>query len=197
MKLKKINRDKLYFTSDPHLHHKNIIEYCNRPYNDIIVHDTSLILNWNNKVPKDADVIVGGDFIFTSSLEHLKDLVNTLNGTIHLILGNHDYRNRLDRNSVKEIFSGRVYDVATLEVDDDELEDGKMTLFISHYPHMFWQRNTVHLHGHVHSGPNSTASEVVPFHPYRYDIGVDNNNYEPISYHELKVILTKRQLRNE
>lgn len=47
-------------------------------------------------------------------------------------------------------------------------------------------------HGHVHSGKLSTSREVCKFNPLRYDIGVDNNNFKPISYEEIKIIITKQ-----
>lgn len=173
--------DKLFFTSDTHFFHANIIKYCNRPFESVEDQNEQLIDNWNRIVPKDGTVIVAGDFIQSSSIDNLKYLINQLNGTIHLVMGNHDYQNRLDRTIIKEIFNNRVYDVLNLKIPDGE------EFFISHYPHMYWPRNTYHLHGHVHSGPKSASSELVPFHYKRYDIGVDNNDYQPISYNDLMV----------
>ena len=72
-----------------------------------------------------------------------------------------------------------------------------MKFHINHYPCEFWTRGAVHLHGHIHSGKNSTSSEVLSFKPLRYDIGVDNNNYKPISYDEIKVIITKQTLNGQ
>lgn len=105
-----------------------------------------------------------------------------------------DYKNRLDRPIFKTIFAD-VQDIYYFTVEDGELEQNHMSIMICHYPIMFWRPGYVMLHGHVHSGPNSTAKDKVPFHPLRYDIGVDANNYKPISYHELKVILTKQSMK--
>jgi calcineurin-like phosphoesterase family protein len=150
-----------------------------------------LIKNWNEVVPKDGVVFHAGDFAFTGNINWIRELTNKLNGRIYLILGNHDYKSRLDREVFKGIFED-VMDVAHFTVKDDEIEEGYLNFFISHYPHMFWKKGFLHLHGHTHSGPNSTASEIVPEHPRRYDIGVDNNNYKPISYNELKILFTKK-----
>lgn len=41
------------------------------------------------------------------------------------------------------------------------------------------------LFGHVHSGPNGTgidADRLKYLFPTQYDVGVDNNNYIPVSY---------------
>lgn len=177
--------EKIFFSSDHHFHHSNIIQFCHRPWGDVRTMDEAMIQLWNETVPKDGIVFHLGDLIFTANLLYVEQLVNRLNGTIHLIYGNHCLQNRLDRDNAKQIFSYRTYDVVELTVRDDKLTGGHINFFMSHYPHLFWHRGSYHLHGHVHGGPLSTANEVVPFHPMRYDIGVDNNNYKPISYFEL------------
>lgn len=191
MRLTIENKEKLYFSSDHHFHHKNIIEFCNRPWGDSRTMDEAMIVLWNQTVPPDGIVFYAGDFIFTGNLLYVEELVKRLNGTIHLIYGNHDYQNKLDRTVAKEIFDNRTYDVVELTVKDESLSAKHINFFISHYPHMYWHRGSYHLYGHVHGGPESTANEKVPFHFMRYDIGVDNNNYKPISYFELLDIFNK------
>lgn len=194
MRIKNTDKSKLFFISDPHFHHTNVIEYCNRPWGDIKTHDEALVQNWNRVVPKDGEVICGGDFIWTGNIDWIKSIVEKLNGKIHLILGNHDYQNKLDREIFKSIFAS-VSDMIYLQVKDEDTSSGHMNFIISHYPMMYWRRGYYHLHGHVHSGERSTASEKVPFHPMRYDIGVDNNNYRPISYYELNEIFEQQMLK--
>jgi calcineurin-like phosphoesterase family protein len=190
----KFNKDKLWFTSDLHLYHKNITQYCNRPFLTRIEAMNDMLINrWNEVVKEDDDVIIAGDFIFTSSIELIKSTLERLNGRKWLVYGNHDYQNRLDRDSVKELFYN-TSDALDFKVDDDEMEDGYTKFHITHYPCEFWTRGAIHLHGHVHSGPQSNASEKLTFKPMRYDIGVDNNNYYPISYENIKIIITKQLL---
>jgi len=188
------NKDKLFFTSDTHFHHANIIEFCNRPFGDAGIMEFAMIENWNKVVPKDGVVFHAGDFAMTSRIDYIKEVVGRLNGKIYLTLGNHDFQNRFDRKVIRDIFH-QTDDMFYLTVQDDELESKKVNFQICHYPLLYWPRNYFMLHGHVHSGPYSVASEKVPFHPMRYDIGCDNNNFTPISYHQLKVILTKNSMK--
>jgi len=177
-----------------HFHHKNIIEYCNRPFGDEGIMDIALITNWNKVVPKDGIVFHAGDFAMTARIDYIKSIVSQLNGKIYLTLGNHCYQNRFDRQVVRDIFY-QTDDMFYLTVQDNELEGGHVNFQICHYPLLYWGRGSYMLHGHVHSGPTSTANEVVPFHPMRYDIGVDNNEFTPISYHQLKVLFTKYAMK--
>lgn len=51
----------VYFTSDLHLGHENVIKLCNRPFDSIEEMDEALIRNWNRKVTNGDTVYVLGD----------------------------------------------------------------------------------------------------------------------------------------
>jgi calcineurin-like phosphoesterase family protein len=76
------------------------------------------------------------------------------------------------------------------QVEDDELVE-PLKFHISHYPCEFWTRGAIHLHGHMHSRKNNTNNEVLDYKPMRYDIGVDNWEYKPVSYNEIKHLMLK------
>ena len=78
-----------FFTSDLHFGHVNIIQFCGRPARDIDEMHDIIIDNWNNTVGVDDEVWVLGDFALGKIRETLP-LVGLLNGTKHLIAGNHD-----------------------------------------------------------------------------------------------------------
>lgn len=195
MKIKyKFNKDKLFFTADNHFYHENIIKYCNRPFDDVEEMNEALIYNWNNTIKKDDDVIIGGDFIHSGNLQIVHALLDRLNGDKWLTFGNHDYQNKFERDEICKRFNYHCWDAMDFSVEDDEVEDGYLKFHVSHFPCEYWTRGAIHLHGHIHSGPLSTSIEKVNFKPTRLDIGVDNHNYFPISYEQVKVIITRQVL---
>ena len=76
----------IFFTSDLHFGHKNILKYCNRPWNSVEEMDEGLIQNWNNTVGKDDIIFNLGDFAFASN-QRWRELISRLNGKHYLILG--------------------------------------------------------------------------------------------------------------
>lgn len=211
-------KDKLFFTSDLHFYHKNAIEYCSRPFekgqqyinnngtkitfsSGIDAMHTIMIDNWNYNIKhKDDIVFILGDFAFTGNIEKIKELLDQLNGTKYLIFGNHDYQNRFDRDSIKELFKG-TYDILDIKIYDDEIEDGYQWINMCHYPIESWSKRSkgsFMLHGHIHSGPYSTSEDKdLRFFPNRYDVGVDNNDFTPLSYQDVKTIITRQNLQNK
>jgi len=49
---------KIFITADHHFHHKNIIEYCKRPFKTVEEMDNVMTEKWNRKVGKDDDAKV-------------------------------------------------------------------------------------------------------------------------------------------
>ena len=54
----------VFFTSDTHFGHENILKFCNRPFSSIEDHDLALINNWNSVIGNDDTVFHLGDFCF-------------------------------------------------------------------------------------------------------------------------------------
>ena len=79
-----------FLTSDLHLEHKNIIEYCNRPFDSVEEMNQTLIENWNQKVRHDDVVFFIGDLDVYGEEDQLRDWFEKLNGRVVFIEGNHD-----------------------------------------------------------------------------------------------------------
>jgi calcineurin-like phosphoesterase family protein len=79
----------IFFTSDTHFGHHNIIKYCGRPFKDANDMNESFIRNWNSVVGVDDDVYHLGDVSFMSKQQTI-NIIKKLNGRIYLVSGNHD-----------------------------------------------------------------------------------------------------------
>ena len=79
----------VFFTSDLHLGHRNIIRLCNRPFSSIDEMDEYLIEKWNKKVTNADTVYILGDLMFRNE-KPPEEYLRQLRGKKHLIIGNHD-----------------------------------------------------------------------------------------------------------
>lgn len=181
---------KVFFTSDTHFGHQNIIRFCNRPCATIAEHDQALIDNWNDTVPEDAVVFHLGDFCYKAggfpTIQHLNGL---LHGQIVLIRGNHDPDTRKPQNlrKLQHLFAG-VYDQLEIEVDGQRIIMNHYPLLT--WPHAYGQHPTWQLFGHVHLRKGITGSDAFIVEqccrPTQYEVGVDLNGYRPVSFHQLQ-----------
>ncbi len=78
-----------YFTGDQHFGHKNIIEYCGRPFHSVSEMNTALVANWNSVVGHNDTVHVLGD-VAMGRREESMPLIGQLTGHKILYPGNHD-----------------------------------------------------------------------------------------------------------
>jgi len=186
--------DKLYFTSDTHFYHNNIIEYANRPFGSIEEMNGALIRNWNKVVPEDGIVFHLGDFCFGSA-DKWWPIISQLHGSIYLILGNHDMRNA--KGSFMEYFI-EVSQQMSISIDGQ-------AIVLNHNPFLCFggaYRSTWQLFGHVHSGPRSRNNgkddgRLKYLFPSQYDVGVDNNDYRPVSYFQVREIIRNQMSKWE
>ncbi len=182
----------IWFTSDTHFGHNNIIKFCKRPWKKAEEMDEALIELWNSVVKHDDIVFHLGDFAFATN-GRWKELIDRLNGHIHLILGNHDVV-RWPGDKIMELFECVSHQMI-LKIDG-------RTVYLNHYPYLCfggtWRepKSAVYqLFGHVHSNPNCGGMDtdrLVNLFPYQYDVGVDNNNYTPISWQQVQEIIQKQ-----
>lgn len=183
----KFEENRFFFTSNTHFNHTNIIRYCNRPFKNVKEMNETLIFNWNNVIGTDDFVFHLGDFCLGSSIDWSK-LLDRLNGKIYLILGNHDL------NNLKQDFMCKFEKV----VMQMHIQVGKQKIYLNHYPFLCYggaYNNTWQLFGHVHTSQNHKGkdnSRLNILFPTQYDVGVDNNNYTPISFAKVKEIIEKQ-----
>lgn len=80
---------RVFFTADQHFGHRNIIDFCDRPFKDVDHMNEMLIKNWNDTVAPEDTVFVLGDFAM-GKIYTTVQLARLLNGTKILVTGNHD-----------------------------------------------------------------------------------------------------------
>jgi calcineurin-like phosphoesterase family protein len=178
----------LWFTSDLHLGHKNVIKFCDRPFADVKEMSEKIIENWNNIVNDDDIVFILGDVFWFNDSQTIKKILNRLKGIIYIIPGNHDdfssYHRVVDDprfilcNDVVQVF---------LETEDNRYDKKITELWLSHYPMMTWpHRNlgAINLFGHIHSKIDKTegVDQDLPLHYNQCDVGCDYWDYKPVMF---------------
>jgi len=155
-----------YFTSDLHFGHRNVIRYCNRPFDTVAEMNAEIIENWNNVVTDKDRVFVVGDVALCRT-EEAKGYITQLNGHKICIRGNHDGH---EKHMLKVGFDEFHYSL------DYEMPDGRIAL-LNHYPiprDLFSEYDLL-IHGHIHHGPRvrgqrlNVSCEIWDFSPVSVD----------------------------
>jgi calcineurin-like phosphoesterase family protein len=164
---------KTFVTSDTHFDHDRICEFAKRPWANVDEMNEALILKWNAKIQPNDEVFHLGDFSFTRKKERLEELTGRLHGRKYLILGNHD-----------DLFKDGVpaYGFQTVKrYHELKGRHGIPMIVMFHYAQRVWNRShhgTWQLYGHSHGDLPETLS-------LAFDVGVDSNNYAPLSMAEI------------
>lgn len=166
----------IYFWSDTHFGHANVIKFCRRPYADVDSMNEGLIQRWNHKVRPSDTIYVVGDFAFNKTASRVFD---RLNGHKHLVKGNHDEHNPDVTKQPWESIS----DILTVR-------DNGRKIIACHYPMETWKnagKGYMHVHGHSHGSLKRTI-------PHRLDVGCDVWQY-PLSFDFLWDLFSKQDFR--
>lgn len=176
----------IWFTSDEHHGHSNIIEYSKRPFRDA-AEMTEELVRRHNAVVRDGDVVWHlGDFALDERI--VPKVLSRLLGTHRLVMGNHDKCHPSRSRSRKFLaayerwgFSGifeRVevsgFAVCHLPYAGDHTEEERFSR---------WRpadEGRWLLHGHVHEAWRVRGRQI--------NVGVDQWAYAPVSLDELLAI---------
>lgn len=159
---------KYFFTADEHYGHKNIIKYCDRPFNNVDEMNEELIRRHNEVVGPDDTVFHIGDFALAKDAEKY---IRRLTGTHYFIRGSHDYW-------MTEPDIG--HEIMELQVDT-------IHITLCHYAMRVWPRshyNSWQLYGHSHGKLKPVGKQM--------DVGVDTNNFYPYEFKFIKDIMEKK-----
>ena len=156
-----------FFIADEHLGHKNIIKYSNRPFSSVHEMNQEIIDRYNSVVGEKDIVVHAGDFTLEKDASKY---IRQLKGNHIFIKGSHD--KWLGRNHPIQIWEKKI--------------EGQY-LVVCHYCMKVWPRsqyNSWLLYGHSHGR--------LPPEGKSWDISVDNNDFYPLSFEQIKEIMDKR-----
>ena len=163
----------VWFTADTHFSHDNIIKYCSRPFKNVKEMNTKIIENWNSVVGEHDTVYHLGDFVFTKFETEIQMLTKHLKGHIHLMLGNHDHLLRHHKHLWNYF--------ASVSDSYKEIKYAKQSMTLCHYALRVWNKSHYgawNLYGHSHGTLEGLKNQM--------DVGVDCNNFTPISFDQIR-----------
>ena len=199
----KLDKGRVFFTSDTHYGHTNICrgvtnwrdENGNVPADQ--TRDFETLEQMNDKIVESINSVVGeddtlfhlGDWSF-GGFENIEEFRNRIVcKNIHLVLGNHDHHIERNKGDIQRLFSS-VNQYLRLQVSvypGTKLYAGEVDLVMMHYPIASWHNmndGVIHLHGHVHLPSDKKLSQGKAM-----DVGVDGNNMMPYSLGQIIKIM--------
>ena len=133
---------KIFYISDLHFGHANILKYDDRPWFNVADMDKAMIENWNSVVTNEDTVYILGDIAWYDT-DKIIAIFDQLNGQKVLVKGNHD---RCHDNRLRAKF---------LKITDYlEIKDSDRNVILCHYPIPCFKNHFYgwyHLYGHVHN----------------------------------------------
>lgn len=156
-------------------HNKEFL-YGPRGFNSIEAHDEEIIKKWNSIVSPEDEVYHLGDVMLGDNEKGIQYL-KSLNGKIHIILGNHDTDNRI-----------KLYETCPNIVSIEfatRIKSGEYVFFLSHYPTCVGipedQKKMWCLCGHMH-----TQDKYIDMKKKCYHVELECHNNYPIEIEEIK-----------
>lgn len=179
--------EKTFFTSDNHFNHENIIKFCFRGYgsyeerkNNPELHFKSIgemneimVQRWNEVVGPTDTVYVLGDFAMGDKYKSV-EYFNRLNGTKHLVLGNHDCN-----NFVKKVVHPAILEMGFASITEELYAkiDGR-NVWMAHIPYGYNNDNRNYLREKVKPGFSLKKDVILSGHVHD---GWIINNYNSIN----------------
>lgn len=192
------------FTSDTHFYHRNIIEYCDRPFRtldgqpDFLAMNEELVRRWNARVKPEDTVYHLGDFGFGRDCtpERLSEIRKRLNGRMVLIRGNHDHKPSkwIDHRRGDQIFDEMVYmdKIYMCHVPPGDVPEGRhingkeidpiSVVFCGHVHETFGEMHLTATRYKDGSLPETHEFQAI-------NVGVDVRDFAPVTLDDLKITL--------
>jgi len=186
--MKTKNNRQYWFISDIHVDHTNVLHLSKRPFKNVQEMEQTIIENINKVVRPNDVLILVGDVSLGKKESWVRFLSALTTKNVILVKGNHDRWQSIPK------------DMLLMIVEQMVIRMHGFLFVVSHYPYRcsawraFWRR--LHpsvlspkrprdtglwlLHGHDHR-----TSRLVHYHPRMISVGVDANDFKPISGEEI------------
>lgn len=196
----------IWFTSDTHFYHFNVIGYCDRPFRTVEEMNEIMAKKWNEVVAPEDTVYFLGDF--SLAIRPVELYTNRLNGRKIMIMGNHDWCHPYNKKSKGEEKRRNVYKMyydygwKELHLFQTLAITETTTVNLCHMPYRgdvesdkysafrLEDDGKVLLCGHVHE---KWATKRTPKGTLMINVGVDVRGFKPISIQEISTIIKESE----
>lgn len=172
----------VWFTSDHHFGHANILKFTGfdgkfiRPeFSSVEEMDEIMAERWNSLIKPQDKVYHLGDFSFLNENKSIK-MVKRLNGKKRIVLGNHD--------KLGAMFYAKHFEKV---LGSKKTTIHELNLILTHWPIQkseFIEDNWYVVHGHIHTNLTKKSGFI--------NVCVEHTNYYPINAEELKKLHDKQ-----
>lgn len=161
----------MFFSSDHHFHHRNILAYENRPFRSMDEMHDAMIDEWNAHVKEGHSVFYLGDFCLGKWRSDYDYALSQMNGDVwNWMRGNHDV-SVAKLNTLARVFATKAMIIPIHDIGG---------VLLTHKPQYDYDTDAIalNIHGHIHTrGGRDVIYEKdgrIFFH-----VGVDANNFKP------------------
>lgn len=182
------NKQRIFFSSDYHFGHKNVIKFANRPFASVEEMNEEMINRHNSVVRANDLLYIIGDFSFLP-VDKTVEILKRMKGAKIFVPGNHDkVMNHQDvRNCFQHFYP---YDChPQIKIEDASAIGGYQTIVLNHFAMKVWNKSahrSFHLYGHSHGSMPDDINSL------SMDVGVDCWDYYPVSYEQVKLAMSKK-----
>lgn len=202
-----MNNYKMWFCSDLHFNHLNILKFQKERREAMGItddmsdteklhkHNEWIINMWNMTVKKEDHIYILGDVSFGTT-EETRKILERLKGHKHLIIGNHDKSCRGLENYFVSVSQIKEFPIKKHQYDF--LEEN-IYLVLCHFPMVAWNRRlhgAFQVHGHTHNSLKDINNESGEL---RVDIGLDAEiaNYGLVSLEKIYKFMKDKLVEGE
>lgn len=198
----------VFFTSDTHYNHANIVKGTTswdnhkrcRDFATLDEHNATLVENINKVVGENDELYHLGDWSFGGK-QAISDFRSRLNcGNIHLILGNHDHHIERNTDNLRSLF----HCVSHYK----EISVASQKIILCHYAMRVWNlshKGSWMLYGHSHGTldnaqpqfpqPTWIGDDYYIKNSKSMDVGIDcHSEFRPYHFDEINDIMSKREM---